>query len=144
MDAVAPLAGQLVQVLTPFLPYLVKAGEGLGGRAAHEIEDKGWDLASKLWSRLGAKVDAKPAAQEAAADLATQPEDEDAQAALRIQLKKLLAEDPSLHQEIEAMLAEAHTSGGTVTVSVTGTRNVGVGRDVRNSTIITGDQKKAD
>jgi hypothetical protein len=41
MDAAAPLAGQLVQLLGPFLPYLVKAGEGLGAKAAQQLEDKG-------------------------------------------------------------------------------------------------------
>jgi hypothetical protein len=141
MDAVIPLAGQLVQVLTPFLPYLVKAGEGLGTRAAQQAQDAGWDLANKLWGRLGPKLEARPAAQEAAADLAAQPADEDAQAALRIQLRKLLAEEPDLQQELAALLQEAG-GAGTTTVTVSGNRAVGIGRDVRGSTIITGDQNQ--
>ena len=40
MDVAAPLAGQLVQILAPFLPYLLKAGDGLGNRAAEQIEDR--------------------------------------------------------------------------------------------------------
>ena len=87
MDAVVPLAGQIVQILAPFLPYLVKVGEGLGTRAAQQMEDKGWDLATKLWGRLAAQVDAKPSVKEAAADVAAQPADEDARAALRVQIK---------------------------------------------------------
>src|SRR6267143_2543958 len=100
MDAVAPLAGQLVQVLAPFLPYLVKVGEGLGTRAAQQVEDTGWDLATKLWGRLGAKVDARPSVKEAAADVAAQPADEDARAALRVQMRKLLADEPLLQREL--------------------------------------------
>jgi hypothetical protein len=142
MDAVAPLAGQIVQILTPFLPYLLKVGEGLGTRAAQQMEDKGWDLASKLWGRLGAKLDDRPSAKEAAADLAAQPTDEDAQAALRVQIKKLLTDEPQLQHELEALLKEAQGSGSTTTVTASGDRSVAIGHDVRGSTIITGDQTR--
>jgi hypothetical protein len=141
MDVVVPLAGQLVQVLTPFLPYLVKAGESVGTRAAEQLQDQGWELASRLWARLAAKVDGRPAAQEAARDLAATPGDEDAQAALRVQLRKLLAEDPALQQELAALLNDAG-HGSTTNVNVSGDRSVGIGRDVRGGTIITGDQNR--
>lgn len=141
MDAVIPLAGQLVQVLTPFLPYLVKAGEGLGARAAQQVEDTSWDLATKLWGRLESKVEARPAALEAAADLAAQPEDEDARAALRVQLRKLLVDEPDLQHELAALLKEAGAST-TITVTASGKGSVATGRDVRGSTIITGDQNR--
>ena len=29
--------------------------------AAEQLQDQGWDLASKLWARLGSKVEARPA-----------------------------------------------------------------------------------
>lgn len=144
MDAVIPLAGQLVQVLTPFLPYLVTAGEGLTTRAAQQIEDSGWDLANKVWGRLGSKLQARPAAREAAADVAAQPADEDAQAALRVQLRKLLADEPDLQRELAGLLKETGGSATTTTTTVTvsGNRGVGIGRDVGGSTIITGDQNR--
>jgi len=142
MDAVAPLAGQIVQILTPFLPYLIKVGEGLGTEAAHQMQDKGWDLASRVWGRLGAQVDARPSAKEAAADLATQPTDEDARAALRVQIRKLLTDEPGLQHELEALLKEAQGSGATTTVTASGERSVAIGRDVQGSTIITGDQPR--
>lgn len=142
MDAVAPLAGQVVQILAPFLPYLLKVGEGLGTRAAKQMEDTGWELASKLWGRLGAHIDARPSAKEAAADLAAQPADDDAQAVLRVQIKKLLADDPQLRLELEALLKEAQGSGSTTTVTASGDRSVAIGHDVRGSTIITGDQTR--
>ena len=142
MDVVVPLAGQLVQVLTPFLPYLVKAGESVGARAAEQLQDQGWDLASKLWARLGSKVEGRPAAQEAARDLAAAPTDEDAQAALRVQLRKLLADDPALQQELSALLNASGQGTTTTNVNVSGDRSVGIGRDVRGGTIITGDQNR--
>ncbi|HEV7662866.1 MAG TPA: hypothetical protein VGQ62_04970 [Chloroflexota bacterium] len=137
MDAVAPLAGQLVQILTPFLPYLARAGEAV----APQVEAHGWEFAQQVWARLNPSVQGKPAAQEAVADLAAQPADEDAQAALRVQLKKLLAEDAELQHSLSTLLSEAHAAG-TVNVDVSGNRSVGVGRDVRGSTIITGDQNQ--
>src|SRR5579859_7912608 len=106
MDAVVPLAGQIVQLLTPFLPIFLKVGEGLGTRTAQQVEDKGWDLATRLWGRLGSRVAARPSAKEAAADLATAPADEDAQAALRVQIRKLLVEEPALARELAALLTE--------------------------------------
>ena len=140
MDAVAPLAGQLVQILTPFLPYLVKASEGVGSKAAQVVQDQGWDLAKKVWDRLGARVETRAAAQEAAADLAAQPSDGDAQAAMRVQLRKLLADEPGLHKELEALIKSAQGSGNVTNVTVSGDRSVGIGGNVSGGTIITGDQ----
>jgi hypothetical protein len=142
MDVVAPLAGQLVQILAPFLPYLLKAGEGLGNRAAEQLEDQGGKLAASVWARLSGKLAAKPAAQEAATDLAAQPADEDARAALRIQLRKLLADDPDLQRDLAAVLHAAESAGTTtITVTASGERSVAIGGDARGNTIITGDQK---
>jgi hypothetical protein len=142
MDVVTPLAGQLVQIVAPFLPYLLKVGEGVGESAAEHLEEQGSALAAKVWARLRGKVAAKPAAQEAAADLAAQPADEDARAALRIQLRKLLVDDPGLQRELETLLKQADAAGtSTVTVTASGERSVAIGHDVRGSTITTGDQK---
>jgi hypothetical protein len=60
----------------------VEAGKQLGVDA--------WEKAKSLWGKLRPQVDAKPAAQEAAQDVAETSDNEDAQAALRLQLKKLL------------------------------------------------------
>lgn len=142
MDAVVPLAGQIVQVLTPFLPYLLKGGEDIGAAVAKTGEGQAIDLASKLWSRLNPKVQSRPAASEAAADLASEPGDEDAQAALRVQLRKLLLEDPSLARELSGLLQAAGPVSTVTNVSVRGDRSVGIGGDVRGSTIDTGDEHK--
>src|SRR5690348_14969715 len=112
MDAEVPLAGQIVQVLGPFMPLLVKAGQGIGAQAAQAGEAQARQIAARLWSRLAPHVEAAPSAKEAAADLASQPGDEDAQAALRLQVRKLLSEDQSLARDLAAILQEA---GPTVT-----------------------------
>jgi len=71
-------------------------------------------------------------------DAAAAPHNEDVQAALCLQLKKLLAEDEALAREVARLWDEAKKAG--VTVVASGERSVAVGGDVISSTIITGDQ----
>ena len=85
------LPAQLVQLLAPFLPYLLKGVKLAGQEAARKLGEKageqGFEQAQALWDRLRPKMEARPAALEAAQDAAAHPDDEDALAALRLQLK---------------------------------------------------------
>ena len=61
--------------------------------------------------KLNPKIEAKEAAKEAVEDLAQAPEDQDLQTALRVQLKKLIAKDESLAQEIlQIMTKDSETA----------------------------------
>ena len=135
------LPAQLVQFLAPFLPYLLKGLKLAGQEAAKALGEKAGeqslDQAKALWDKLRPKVEAKPAALEAAQDAATHPDDEDTLAALRLQLKKLLAEDESLAQEMTRLLEQARAAGKNVTAS--GSRSVAIGGNVSGSVIVTGD-----
>jgi hypothetical protein len=91
-----------------------------------------------LWGKLHPKVAAKAAAQEVVQDAAAAPDNEDIRAALRVQLKKLLADDPGLAAEIVRQLSEGQATGAAV--SAHGARSVAVGGSVTGSTITTGDQ----
>ena len=93
-----------------------------------------------LWDKLRPKVETRPAALEAIQDAADHPDDEDALAALRLQLKKLLAEDEALAKELAHLLAQARPAGQTVTAS--GNRSVAIGGSVSGSVIVTGDRNK--
>ena len=137
MDVIT-LAKELAVFLTPLLPYLLKAGEKAAEEAGKKLGGDAWDRAKGLWAKLRPKVEAKPAAQEAVQDAVTAPNDEDIQAALRLQLRKLLAEDAVLAGEIERLWQEAQQAGATVIAA--SERSVAIGRDVTSSTIITGDQ----
>ena len=138
------LPAQLVQYLAPFLPYLLKGVKLAGQEAVKKLGEKageqGFDHAKALWEKLRPKVEAKPAALEAVQDVATRPDDEDALAALRLHLKKLLAEDLSLAEELAHLLAQARAAGQTVTAS--GNRSVAIGGSVSGSVIVTGDRNK--
>jgi hypothetical protein len=136
------LPAQLVQFLAPFLPYLVKGVKLAGQEAAKKLGEKageqGFEQAKALWDRLRPKMEARPAALEAAQDAAAHPDDEDALAALRLQLKKLLAEDEALAQELVRLLEQSRPAGQTVIAS--GDRSVAIGGSVSGSVIVTSDQ----
>jgi hypothetical protein len=128
----------LVAFLAPVLPFLLKGGEEAAKAAGAKFGDAAWERAKTIWSKLHPKVVAKEAAREAVQDVAKAPDDEDARASLRQQLKKLFAEDTALASEIAQQLTEAKAAGVVVTVS--GDRAVGIGGSMSGGTIITGDQ----
>jgi len=138
------LSSQLVQLLAPFLPYLLKGVKLAGQEAAKELgeqaSEQAFEQAQALWDRLCPKMEARPAALEAAQDAAAHPDDEDALAALRLQLKKLLAEDQALAQELARLLPQSGPAGQTVIAS--GNRSVAIGGSVSGSVIVTGDRNK--
>ncbi len=104
------LASGLTAQLVPFVPYLVQGGKTVGEEALKKFgEGVGgatWERVKCIWGKLWPRWQEKPAAQEAVADVAKDPKDEDAQAALRLQIKKTLAEDASLVAELTRLLAE--------------------------------------
>ncbi len=138
----------LTALLSPFLPYLVKAGEKAAEEAGQRLGGESWDWVKQIWNKLSPKVEEKPVLKEVVQDVAANPQDEDYQAALRGQLKKLLKEDSTLEAELAQLLKEkpqgAESSigdiiaGGDVQVSTgdqtvsqsRGGINIGQARDV--------------
>jgi hypothetical protein len=98
------IARQVAQFLAPFLPYLLKAGEKAAEEAGRQLGAAAWEQAGTLWARLRPKVEARPALKEAVADAAANPQNEDALAALRRQLRKLLEEDAALREEVTRLM----------------------------------------
>jgi hypothetical protein len=88
---VTTVASQLVEVLAPFLPFLVHMGQEAAEQAGRQLSADAWDDAKALWDRLAGRLEERPAAAEAVQDVTEAPEDEDARAALRLQLRKLWA-----------------------------------------------------
>lgn len=133
----------LTKFLFPFLPYLLKMGEKAAEEAGKKLGEKfggdAWEKAKALWMKLSPNVQAKEAAHEAAKDVANDPENEDAQAALRQQLKKLFNEDSILASEISHLFEEAKQTGSVSNVIASGERAVAVGSSASGNTIKTGD-----
>ncbi|GEP45548.1 hypothetical protein [Brevifollis gellanilyticus] len=116
-----------VATLAPALPYLYEGAKETGKGFAKKTGEAAFDQAVKLWNWLKPKAEATPALQSAVADLAEQPEDADLQASLRVQLKKLLTDQPALVGELQALIQVSTTQ--TTTQNVVGDGNVVSGRD---------------
>jgi hypothetical protein len=97
----------VVAKLTPALPILLKVGEGALAKVGENVTDAVSKPVSKLWQTLRPRLEARPAALEAAQDAASAPDDADAQAAFRRQVKKLFEADPDFAKEIAALLPTA-------------------------------------
>jgi hypothetical protein len=95
---ISALASSIVTVL---VPYLAKAGAEL----AKEIGKMSIEKIGTLYQAIKAHFQSHPAADEALTDMEATPDDEDTQAALRLQLKKQMEADPvfadMLHQLVE-------------------------------------------
>jgi hypothetical protein len=104
----APLAASAVGLLASlFGKALDKAMEEVGKAAATE-------MISRLKDKLG-----HDGAKEALEDLNKQPTDNDAQAALRLQLVKAMKADPAMAEFMKTWLAEAAPQAAAVGISQT-------------------------
>jgi hypothetical protein len=124
--------GLLVTFLTPFLPSLLNLGSKVFDGALEELGVDALCKAKSIWATLALKLTAKPAAQEAVTDLAASPDNADLQAALRVQLQKLLDQDPTLAETLTAILNEPGTNGtpgAKIVERVIGNRNQVIGQN---------------
>lgn len=123
---ISQIAAETMRHLVPVMPFLLATGKIMRDKAIEKVGqnfgEEGFKYGKSLWARLGAKVEEKPAALEAAHDVAQNPNDEDSLAAFRHQLKKLLADDSALAAEIKQILDEANAAG--VNVVQSGDRNI--------------------
>ncbi len=114
MDMVV-LVKKITRVLVPYLPFLLQLGQKIQKKEAET-------LVHKLWAKLKPAVEVKPAA------LAKSPEDEDAIASLRQQLKKILTapENAVLRAEVGEILASSKSESDVNSVELTMSGVIGV------------------
>src|SRR4051812_40187199 len=101
------LAGELVTYLTPFLPYLQKAGETVGEEVAKKFGEGVWERAKALWGKVGPRVAEQSQAQSAVETLVKRPDDPRARGAVELHLEEILAANPALASEIAKLLEAA-------------------------------------
>jgi hypothetical protein len=125
----------LTAFISPFLPFLLKLGGKAIDKASESVGSKfgeaAVEKAQAVWGELSPQVEAKESLKEAATDVANNPEDQDLQAVLRVQLKKLLEQDEELGKAITQILAEDvadGTSGTKIVQNVTGNQNQVIGQ----------------
>ncbi len=125
----------LTAFLTPFLPFLLKLGadstETMTKSASSKFGETAWQKAQAVWTALSPKINEKETVKEAVTDVANNLEDEDYQAALRVQLKKLLANDVALVNQLTKIF-QSDSSNNTpttqITQTVTGNQNQTIGQ----------------
>ncbi len=125
MDPVT-LSTAIVALLSP---YLAEAGKAAAKKTGEAIAN----ATPKIYQAVKAKFNQKPAAVEALSDLKENPSDEDIQAAVRVQLKKLLAEDASFASQLQQLLEMAQSTDASTVVNVAGDGTAVVGD---NDTVI--------
>jgi hypothetical protein len=120
------LAALAAATLGPALPYFVAAGteaaKELGKKTAAGVTEG----AQKIWNWLQPHAEQHPALRDAVQEVATRPEDQDAQGALRLQIRKLLEAQPKLAQELGAVVRN---------ISVEGKGNIVAGGDINAGNI---------
>jgi hypothetical protein len=134
----AELAKQVGIFLLPCLPALLAGGQQALQEAAGQLGKGTVEQAERLWSKLWPRLGSRPGGAEAAQDAARAPQDQEAQTVLRVQLRKLLTEDPALAAEIEQLFEAAKRSGAVAAAQ----RSVSIGGDASGNVIITGDQNR--
>ena len=132
-------AASLTAFLAPFLPYLLSAGREFADESARSLGAAAWEHAQQLWGRLQGAVEERPAAVEAAHDVAATPDDRRARTVLEVQLEKLLMTDPDLARDVNELWDQG--AGVRVTIA-SGERSVAIGGNAHGSVIQTGDQSK--
>ena len=132
-----PIAA-VVAVLAPALPFLLRPVEKLANRALDAAAEEVWVHAERLWAKLRPKVEAAPQAEHAAEALAAAPTDPRRVGTLEVELEDLLAADPELAAEIEAIMATVPASA-----IAAGERSIAAAGNVRGI-FVTGDHVTVD
>jgi hypothetical protein len=100
-------AGEVMEIVNDAWPYVSAAVTGYGAAVLKVSEDAAADATLSLGRRILQRVFGRGQPPDALAHLAADPQDADLQAAVRVALRKLLAEDSQLTAQIREMLAEA-------------------------------------
>jgi hypothetical protein len=104
------IATQTVAYLAPFVPWLVKVGEGAAEEAGSLLGTGAWNGAKRIWARLRPAIGADRDASAAMLELSASPDDEDLRAQFRVKLRRLLREDDELAADLVRLLADAPPS----------------------------------
>ena len=105
------MAGDVVSLAAEMTPYVSAAVGAYGGAVLAKVRDEAADATVGLGRRLlvrifGSRREGEPLPGPLA-DLAADPDDGDALAAVRLVVRRALAADPTLEAEVRAMLAAA-------------------------------------
>lgn len=112
----ATTAATIVTMLSPHLPDLWQLGDKFAEGMVKKLGEKAAESITHLWQKLRGQAEQQPALKSALGDLAQAPADADLQAALRVQLRKLIVGDPALLADLTTALAKSQPGTRTQTI----------------------------
>lgn len=129
----------VVAFLAPLVPHLLRGLKSGAGEAAEKLGREVWDQAEHLWQRIRDRISGRPEVPEIVDEIARDPHDQLAQAALARELRNAMAADPSFAAEIEDLWNRLQATGPAQVRQVTasGAGAVAIGGDVDTSHITT-------
>ena len=143
---ISQLVDEVTKLIAPFVPFLLKGGEKAFEEVGKKVGESGVEKVKLLWNRLQQKTSSTPALEESLKDVANAPDDSDSRASMRLQIKKLLTQVPSLADEIAELMKDqtiqrvlADQSSTINRVRQSSTKNGMVQQDVaaRDNSVIT-------
>lgn len=134
MSDLSALSREVMQVLTPFLPYLLAPAQEALQVMGERLGEAAWEKLRALWERLRAQESVVQVAQTAA----TVPENPALQEALRLEIQRALEAQPDLVPLVRELLRVVGQGVGGQQAS----RSVHIQGPVSNSIIVTGDQNR--
>jgi hypothetical protein len=105
------MGGEVASLAAEMTPYVSAAVGAYGGAVLAKVRDEAADATVGFGRRLlqrvfGSRGPDEPLPESLAA-LAADPDDDDALAAVRLAIRRALADDPDLEAEVRSMLASA-------------------------------------
>ncbi|MCW2918240.1 MAG: hypothetical protein JWN52_6308 [Actinomycetia bacterium] len=134
------MSGDLAQVVSEVTPYVVAAATTYGGavlaKSQEEAANATVGVGRRLVQRIFGTQEEGEEVPEALADVIADPEDADNLGALRKEIRKALAADEELAEQIRRIVRDAHETG--VQVIASGERSVAA--HTNTGIIATGDR----
>ena len=123
----------IVKLITPCLPFLLTMGNKAAEGASQKVGEDVWNQAKVIWDKLWPKVEAKEEAKKAATKAQQNPDDDDLQAAFRVQIREILEADTELAKEITKILQTQKSDDSSSSVNAQSydeSTQINAGRDV--------------
>jgi hypothetical protein len=100
------MPAELVALLAPLLPSLLKLGDRALEKAGEKAADGAVAAAHKLWAKLWPRLRSTRRGAGAVHGLAEQPDDDDLRAALEAEVDTLLRHNNGLRQDVARLLSD--------------------------------------
>jgi hypothetical protein len=107
-SAIAAIATSAVSLLAP---YLKQMADGIVAGAGKRIGEDGWRTATSLYESIRQKLAGDARESTVLKALERTPNDSDTQAAVRFELKRVMAEDLNFAKQLAVLLKEADEAG---------------------------------